>query len=92
MVYSSDSHGDGTGSILAAAFGYTLVTIDLLRRLKLLDSSLVSLSARYDLINFDLWPGIVCPEKEGLGPALQRAYEHTVVICTTTTFPRVATN
>ena len=60
-----------------------------LRRLKLLDSSLVSLSARYDLINFDLWPGIVCPEKEGLGPALQRACEHTVVICTTTiTSPR----
>ena len=29
VVYSSDSHGDGTGSILAAAFGYTLVTTDL---------------------------------------------------------------
>ena len=55
----------------------------------MLDSSLASLSARYDLINFDLWPGIVCPEKEGLGPALQRACEHTVVICTTTiTSPR----
>ena len=31
VVYSSDSHGDGTGSILAAAFGYTLVTTDLYR-------------------------------------------------------------
>ena len=29
MVYSSDSHGDGIGSILAAAFGYTLVVTDL---------------------------------------------------------------
>ena len=29
VVYSLDSHGDGTGSILAAAFGYTLVTTDL---------------------------------------------------------------
>ena len=29
MVYSLDSHGDRTGSILAAAFGYTLVTTDL---------------------------------------------------------------
>ena len=29
VVYSSDSHGDGTGSILAAAFGYTLVNNDL---------------------------------------------------------------
>ena len=29
VVYSSDSHGDGTGSILAAAFGYTLETTDL---------------------------------------------------------------
>ena len=29
VVYSSDSHGDGTGSILAAAFGFTLVTTDL---------------------------------------------------------------
>ena len=29
VVYSSDSHGDGTGLILAAGFGYTLVTTDL---------------------------------------------------------------
>ena len=29
VVYSSDSHGDGTGLILAAAFGYTLVTTNL---------------------------------------------------------------
>ena len=31
VVYSSDSYGDGTGSILAAAFRYTLVTTDLYR-------------------------------------------------------------
>ena len=30
VVYSSDSHGDGTGSILPSAFGYTQVTTDLL--------------------------------------------------------------
>ena len=35
-----------------------------LRGIKLLDSSLVSLSASYDLINFDLWLGIVCPERD----------------------------
>ena len=35
-----------------------------LRGIKLLDSSLVSSSASYDLINFDLWPGIVCPERD----------------------------
>ena len=31
VVYSSDSHIDRTGTILAAAFGYTLVTTDLYR-------------------------------------------------------------
>ena len=61
VVYASDSHGDGTGSILAAAFGYTSNHRSR-RGIKLLDSSLVSSSASYDLINFDLLPGIVCPE------------------------------
>ena len=30
----------------------------------MLDLSLVSSSASYDLINFDLWPGIVYPERD----------------------------
>ena len=60
VVNSSDSHGDGTHCRL---WIYTSNHRSL-RGIKLLDLSLVSSSASYDLINFDLWPGIVCPERD----------------------------